>query len=234
MKFEPWTMVMRMLAGPARPPPDDAQALQAKMAEISEYLNAHGLVTPPAPTPEPPAERKAPSWAQWAAEMAHDGQHPGWAYCKFGNRGVGENDGPERTVFVHGYIRSAFGVWEREFDVCSVSNPIGGELEDEHYNTAPRKLATITHLLSGIGLGVFASLALAMEAAELAEAIHPPWFTEPDATNEGYRRTGQAWAGASIVPAWDSHAHIPGSTEPNILPIYSRANILAGKPEKLS
>lgn len=235
MNLEPlWRLYARWFKpAPPAPPPEMPPVLREMIAALKDEA-AKRLASQiaareaPAASEQPDVDAPKWSWQEYVSNRDKAGVHPGWAFCRFANRAYGNLDrNTEIASFVFGFVRGAFGVWSRHMDVCAVND--GGEHE-----SAQQLLTTITHLPSGYGVGVFAELNVAMEAAELAERVYP-WATDDVMNPEGRDRTSQAWAGVGIMISTNAHAHSPES--PLItLPIYGRseASVLAGKPEKLS
>lgn len=170
------------------------------------------------PPPDPAAEGW--TWTAWKRELAAVGM-PGWAVCRFANR-----TGPDSAAFVFGIVRGSFGIWRQPFDVCAA-----GADRTEHV------LTCLTHLNSGLGIGIFASREIAAEAAEIADRVCPAWQTlDPDdrATwGDAFERTRAAWAGIGVRYVEDSHCHDKAG---GTYGIYTRSpeSVMAGRPEKLS
>lgn len=170
------------------------------------------------PPPDPAAEGW--SWAAWKRELDAVAM-PGWAVCRFANR-----IGPDNAAFVFGIVRGSFGIWRQPFNVCAA-----GTDSTEHI------LTCVTHLRSGLGVGIFADREVAVAAAEIADRVCPAWETlDPDDRmkwNEVHARTGAAWSGIGVRHSEDSHCHdAAGGT----YAIYTRSpeSVMAGRPEKLS
>jgi hypothetical protein len=180
----------------------------------------------PRPGIKPPldAGTEGWTWSQWSKEAGAGGVIPGWAFCRFANR-----LGPENVGFVFGHVRGGFGVWRQPFDVCTTS--------DEGVGQRPEILTCITHLLTGMGVGIFADRDTAIVAAELAEKVCPSWHslapTELSVWRENMGRTLAAWHGIGIREATNAHAHDRHGTR---FQIYGQDNetVMAGKPERLS
>lgn len=241
MKFEPhkWPLV-RYFRRPATsvPPKIDRSLLPLglTMREFTEMLTRD---PPPSvigdllkqltmPTPERPGIKPPPdttdnwTWSKWSAEVAANGTIPGWAYCRFANR-----LGPENVGFVFGHVRGGFGVWRQPFDVCTG--------HDEGVQQASEILTCVTHLQSGLGIGIFIDRTTAILAAELAERVCPGWETDaPERLWSAYMdRTLSAWHSLGICRSSNAHAH---DQHGNQFPIYGQDNesVMAGKPERLS
>lgn len=170
------------------------------------------------PPPDPAAEGW--TWAAWKREL-DAGAMPGWAVCRFANR-----IGADQAAFVFGVVRGSFGIWRQPFNVCAA-----GADPTEHI------LTCLTHLPSGLGVGIFSTREIAAEAAELAERVCPGWATiDPDdraSWNEVHTRTGAAWSGIGVRYADDAHCHDQAG---GTYGIYTRSpeSVMAGRPEKLS
>lgn len=162
------------------------------------------------------------TWSQWSKEAAAGGVIPGWAFCRFANR-LGE----ESVGFVFGHVRGGFGVWRQPFEVCTA--------DDDGVDQRPEILTCITHLNSGMGVGIFADRDTAILAAELAGKVCPGWETEaPERLWSAYMdRTLSAWHGIGIRTSSNAHAHDSHGTR---FHIYGQDNesVMAGKPERLS
>lgn len=147
---------------------------------------------------------------------------PGWAFCRFANR-----IGPDQAAFVFGIVRGSFGIWRQPFAVC-----------DEDDGQSTKVLSCITHLPSGLGIGIFADRETAVQAAEVADVACPTWATaDPDhglpAWNEALGRTMTAWRHLGVAPAHGAHCHDQGGGIYRIF-THSPASMMEGRPEKLS
>lgn len=158
------------------------------------------------------------TWSQWSKEAAGAGTIPGWAFCRFANRLGAENVG-----FVFGHVRGGFGVWRQPFDVCT----------SDHDGVQQRSeiLTCVTHLQSGMGVGIFIDHATAIMAAELGEKVCAGWQT--DLGHPYMDRVLTAWHGLGICQSSNAHAHDQHGTR---FPIYGQDehSVMAGKPERLS
>lgn len=168
---------------------------------------------------KPPADdTDGKTWAWWEAQRS--ALIPGWAFCRFANR-----VGPEAR-FVYGRVRGSFGIWESPFEVCI--------LQPERLQRTDI-LATVTHLLSGHAIGVFANIEVAVVACELADRVAEEWglVKESERLDGAILRTRAAWDGVGIVPSTNAHAH---DQDGDVLHIICRSleSITEGKPEKLS
>lgn len=164
------------------------------------------------------------TWSQWTKEASAGGVIPGWAFCRFANR-LGE----DKVGFVFGHVRGGFGVWQQPFDVFVNSY--------EGVEQRPDILTCVTHLCTGMGLGIFADRATAITAAELAEKVCPSWQTDtPEQLTvwgENIGRTRTAWHAIGIRESTNAHANDRHGTR---FPIFGQDNesLMAGKPERLS
>lgn len=163
------------------------------------------------------------TWSQWSKESSAGGVIPGWAFCRFANR-LGE----ESVGFVFGHVRGGFGVWCQPFDVCIN--------DDEGVEQKPEILTCLTHLRTGMGIGIFADRAAAIQAAEIAESACPTWQKETDlgiVWRTSLARSRTAWHGMGIRESTNAHAHDQHGTR---FPIFGQdtESVMAGKPERLS
>lgn len=196
------------------PEPIGSTTLHISELRISDAPPRPGIKPPPDPATE------GWIWTAWKREL-DAGALPGWAVCRFANR-----IGPDHVAFVFGIVRGSFGIWRQPFDVCAA-----GTDSTEHI------LTCVTHLRSGLGIGIFSDRAVAAEAAELAERVCPAWATLDPADHaawaEVHNRTGVAWLGIGVRYLDDAHCHDKAG---GTYGIYSRTaeSMMAGRPEKLS
>lgn len=165
---------------------------------IIDRMVERGLIEPvwtrPPPNPAGDQVSRAPAapsdvdWPTWV-RMRQENATPGWIFCRYAIRAAP----PSNTLaFPYGIIRGAFGVHAMNF---YLGHPIN----------EPRGLHTITHLASGFGCGLFVSLQLAVDAAEIALRISDDWsMFDPDAARGEeskaiVHRLHQAWVGAGIT-----------------------------------
>lgn len=133
--------------------------------------------------PEPPR----PTWAAYDALMASHQSYAGWTFCKFGVRGPRSEDHSE----VQGIVRAPFGAWWAPF-LC-VDQGTGHQTR--------RGLACVEHTRSGMAIGVFGDMDLAVQAAEIAMRMDE-WqaFSFDEARSmELIYRVRAAWTAAGIV-----------------------------------
>lgn len=169
------------------------------------------------------------SWEAWQKEMAALA-FPGWSPCRFAHRTT-PHDGGDRARFVFGITSSAFGIWKQPFEVCSV-DAIG------EYQRSSKILACLTHLPSGMGLGIFKGPdAAALAADTMIRACPQMADVAYDATKGSpwstlIERSVSAWKAIGIEPSADSHAHDPSTGSG---PYFIMGLTLEdGKPERLS
>jgi hypothetical protein len=122
------------------------------------------------------------SWKSWKFTMGELKPREGWAACRFANR-LGPTD---KIGWVYGVARGAFGVWCQPFPCC-IETPG----EDPHHDTLI--LAAITHIPTGMGLGLFRDADTACCAAIIIEGLEE-WRNAPplDADDET-NRSRQIW-----------------------------------------
>lgn len=106
----------------------------------------------PKTAPEPNHGRGPTGWDEWAQFMSEVAA-PGWSPCQIGTRGA---DGDGNTIrFVYGIARGPLGLHKSGFIVCDEEDP------------KPGILTSMTHIPTGIGLGLYIDSAVALEAADL-------------------------------------------------------------------
>ena len=179
---------------------------------------------------EPPSPDAHP-WENWQGFMAGTHQ-PGWSPCMFGTR-VWSPGSAERVSFMFGIAKGCFGVYTRPHQVCY-------EDEDRHDQSSSETiLATVTHLYSGVGLGLFADREAACAAADALLSIGIAWsnLTQPasDTIWLGVQeRADAAWTFNGFTVDENRHAHTgPGGP---IMGIWSHTQeaLTAGKPDRMS
>ena len=214
------------------PPKNDAPSA---VDELLAHLRRSGLIPEGADATvrivplgrRPPVDEATEGWTwqKWDAEVRAAGTAPGWAFCRFANR-LGDED----VGFVFGFARGSFGIWQKPFGVCSVDG-------DGNHARSDEILTCITHLRTGMGIGIFVEREVAFTAAELADRVCPAWASDRPADltvwREAALRTHEAWGGVGICVSNNSHAH---DDEGNIFGVMGRSeeSIMHGKPEKLS
>lgn len=174
--------------------------------------------------PLPPADMIP--WADWkkcAMAMAR----PGWSFCKFGyheqDRGMAGQ--------VMGIVRGSFGIFERPWPVCH-------ERHDGDEAAGETILASICHLPTGMGMGLFMTRNAAAVAAEIMQGMSGiDWETldlnDPSQYGDTEHRVGTAWKAVGITTA-PMHAHHYHTGQPMPVWLMTNASQIAGKPEKLS
>lgn len=165
------------------------------------------------------------TWSGWKQLEAEHARLPGWTFCRFANR-----SGPDSCAFVFGLVRGSFGLWKQPFPVCLHTD------EDDGSNT--EVMTCLSHLASGLGIGVFDKLEDAAMAAEIAEQMQVDWSTvdpdNPATWKFNIDTMRESWSFAGIAYAEHKHAHNgPGGP---MIQIWERSTavIERGKPEKLS
>jgi len=125
---------------------------------------------------------------------------------------------------VLGYVRPPFGVYEYP-----------GEIHywdyDTHH-TEDRVVAMITHLPTGIGMGVFLNCPDAMEAAELADKLSPDWYEgdQHQLMRARADRVRQGWIASGTTPIGNGHVVIQGHRRE----LWQFQQPMFGRPEMLS
>lgn len=218
----------------------------AAIDEILKSLRARGLIPPSTevrvlqeprhPGLMPPGAEMP--WPQWRALESEIAAPEGWSACRFPTWRPGERDGEEAGIcaFVFGITRGAFGIWHSPFPVCVT--------DDDGMFTEQREdvLAAVTHLPSGLGMGIFADRASAVASCNAAVGLGIDWRQIAPTSPAGQRdwiesvsRLKQARAFAGIDICRNRHAHV-GTPEGRQVPIWEqRADAMAaGRPEKLS
>lgn len=133
-----------------------------------------------------PSQARA-TWADYDKLMAQHQSYAGWTFCKFGVRGPRAQDQSE----VQGIVRAPFGAWWAPFQ-C-VDQTIG--------HRTPRSLACIEHTRTGMAIGVFGNMDLAVEAAEIAMRMGD-WTgfdIDQDRSLQLVMRVRGAWDAAGII-----------------------------------
>lgn len=132
------------------------------------------------------AKPEHPTWAAYDALMAGHQSYPGWTFCKFGVRGPREQDHSE----VAGIVRAPFGIWWAPFLCIS---PTGLQ--------ATHGLACVAHTRSGMAIGVFGHMDMAVQAAEIAArmADWDGFSFDEGASMQLIQRLRTAWAAAGII-----------------------------------
>lgn len=182
---------------------------------------------------KPPADAAADGWTweHWAKEMRVMG-FPGWSPCRFAHR-VTPHGQPEGARFVFGITRGPFGLWQQNFDVCAHD-------DDNGWEQASDTLTCLTHLPSGMGLGIFATKDAAALAADTAIRTCPGW---PDVEwssvpgspwSDLINRTVKSWGMIGLGAADNAHAHDPNTGAGPYMIMGLNESLEANRPEKLS
>lgn len=176
---------------------------------------------------EPPANEMP--WPQWRALEAELDAPLGWSACRFPTWKPGTLPGQDQGTcgFVFGITRGAFGIWRTPFPVCVT--------DDDGMATDKREdvLAAITHLPTGLGMGVFADRAAAIALCHAVESVGD-WHTR-NVSAAMQIRFHEARSFCGVWPSRTRHAHM-GSADGPLLAIWEQRaeDVAAGRPEKLS
>jgi hypothetical protein len=215
--------------------PDGANVEEAKRAitEIMGGITADETRPGIRPPYDGPAE--AMTWDTWRACMTEMGHIPGWAPARFCNR-LGAD---QRTGWVFGHAKGNFGVWTQLYPVCRHPMTEGADTDEDDDDAI---LAAVTHLPTGMGIGVFHDRQTACAACDILEPL-VDWHLAPevDGTEENRLRwrelmcrSTQALEFNGITWSMNWHAHNgPGGPE---IGIWTRSTeaLTANKPEKVS
>lgn len=130
-----------------------------------------------------------PSWADYNKLMASHPIYDGWTFCKFGVRGPGREDHTD----VLGIVRAPFGAWLAPFVIVEHGSDV------RHRYT--RGLACIEHTRTGMAIGVFGDMEVAVAAAEIAARMADWNAFDVEEAQSLYliRRVRSAWDAAGIV-----------------------------------
>lgn len=236
-------------------PPDDGPRMsfdpEKAGALIIEQLRRNGMLLPPGTKVEvshkplwldgegkthgikPPDDTATEgwTWAAWSKEMAAMA-FPGWSPCRFAHRSS-PPFGNDQARFVFGITSGPFGIWKQDFDVCSLDD--AGEHQREKLI-----LACLTHLPSGMGLGIFRYVDGAALAADTMIRTCPQMADVAYDSKEGspwstaILRAMTAWKAIGIEPSANSHAHdLSTGSGPHFI-MGLAENLEHGRPEKLS
>lgn len=154
------------------------------------------------------------SWTAWTsiiADMPRLGMDaPGWAKCRFGNRKGRQGDDMD---WVYGIARGEFGIWMAHYGVCYHPEDEDGFSPANSPPIIP--LASMTHLRTGLGIGLFESAATAIEACSIVETMID-WQNAPVADispddarywSDALNRVHRAWEFSGIDYSPNYHAH---------------------------
>lgn len=198
-----------------------------------EEMHATGPAAAPRPGIEPPGLEMP--WPQWCKLEAELDAPAGWSACRFATRRPDEKGGGDVCTFVFGIVRNDFGIWLSPFPVCEMDDGIYlGQRDDI--------LAAVTHLPSGLGMGVFADQPSAIASCDLADGLGIDWRTlnplKPDDRSswiDSINRLKKAREFAGITICSNRHTHMGSPDGPHLAIWQQRAeDIAVGRPEKLS
>lgn len=163
------------------------------------------------------------SWERWTAERKQmEAMAPGWTGCRFFNR---VSFVEARGVF--GVVRGHWGIYCQPFDICH------GEEDTE-------VLPVLSHLHSGLAIGCFDTIEIAVEAATILDALD--WASMPEADEK--EENANVWRerlllvrktlGFHGIAADERHAHDPGDPLMTTIPVLAKSEeaLIAGKPRK--
>lgn len=142
---------------------------------------------------KPPGEHEYP-WESWRNEMHHMGLE-GWAPCRFGNL----NPETNMVWWVFGIAWADFGIWKQPRTVC-------GDLTEQTI------LSFVTHLPTGLGLGMFESNVVAAKASTIADPIIHGVEVDRDWAGRK-ERLFETWRFHGIERHPDRHVHDPQDNE---------------------
>lgn len=169
-------------------------------------------------------------WDQWRALAAGLDAPPGWSACRFPTWRPGDNGG-EVCAFVFGIVRRDFGIWQQAMEVCRT------DVDGQVVGRANEVLSMVTHLPSGLGMGVFADRASALISCDAHDSTGVDWraVSPADRVSWGnvYAKLIPALAFVGIAVCDDRHAHDAAGRDFTVW--QQRAErVFAGKPEKAS
>lgn len=209
----------------------DPEPIGSTMVRVVEQPNAGwskrlGIEPPGATMP----------WPEWRAQERELDAPAGWSACRFPswtpNEGlVGEDTGT--CAFVFGIVRGDFGIWRSPFPVCITDDD--GMLTNQREDV----LAAVTHLPSGLGMGLFVDREAAIASCNAADGLGIDWRklnpNDRGSWAHNFSRLRQAREFAGITVCRLRHAHM-GSADGPPLPIWEQRveAALDGRPEKLS
>lgn len=191
--------------------PDDIKdSLLAQIKEQFPFANVT-VIDRRRPEPDQDADRpgiKPPDpmpFDMWRKMIDEMDLQPGWSPCMIGNRRGVEG----RAAFVYGMARGLCGIYSMPFEVCNCD-------DDEDDDRQERILAALTHLPTGISLGVFENTKVAMMAADLLFSVasherlmnmDPDEAFGPNGFMSMLKPIQTAWEFGSIRPSEKMHAH---------------------------
>lgn len=179
-------------------------------------------------------------WAAWAAMMTDmtgcEMDVEGWAKCRIGNRD-GRNG--EVVNWVFGIAKGDFGIWLGGRPISY--HPVG-DYQFVDGTPPTRPLAALTHIRSGLGMGLFWDVPCAVEAVGIIQPLID-WKAAPltDATAQDANywamtltKVHRSWEFCGIDHHPHLHAHaFPGGPPHGVWAKFADAGA-QGKPEKLS
>lgn len=157
-------------------------------------------------------------WEVWA-NMQREARAPGWTFCRFGARWQGN----ARQVF--GIVREDIGLWSKAFLL-------------HHTNQQQRRvLWSMTHIPTGLGLGLFMEREYAIQGAELLHRALPDELAEldpdvPSTFGVFMPRLRQTYAAAGLFQ-YDGYASDADSPEGRFV-LWDRSTITAPAGSMLS
>lgn len=192
-----------------------------------------------------PPDNEMP-WQDWRQLEAELDAPPGWSACRFptwrpGEHAVSIESGavdtrPENAgicAFVFGIVRGDFGIWRQPFPVCITDDD--GMFVDQREDV----LVAVTHLPSGLGMGIFTDRDSALASCTAADGLGIDWRrihpNEQRTWVDSFSRLKQAREFAGIAIVHNRHAHVGSPDGPRCSIWEQRADAMAeGRPEKLS
>lgn len=164
------------------------------------------------------------AWAEYSALMDRHASYAGWTFCKFGIRGPRVQDHAE----VMGIVRAPFGAWWATFACID---------PDTGFRTI-RGLACVEHTRTGLAIGVFGDMDIAVQAAEIAIRLDD-WsgFNLDNPSMQLVRRLRTAWDAAGITPSTFTGYPTVHGTVPEDAPavaIFVKSAVTDQRPEMLS
>lgn len=239
-------MVDRGLIEPTwvRPPPGTPYVDPRQRGSEPEPIGSTYVRERPGIMP-PGLEMPWPEWRQLAREIDPP---PGWSACRFATWRPGEHPvridsgavdtRPENAgtcAFVIGIVRGDFGIWRAPFPVCITDED--GMLTNQREEV----LAAVTHLPTGLGMGIFTDRDAAIASCTAAEGLGIDWrLLNPNDKNDWVRsfsrlRQAREFAGITVCRTRHAHQHHGDVDGPPLSIWEQRAEAMAdGRPEKLS
>lgn len=152
--------------------PADASVRVTKVDTRDGTTEVMGSAGPKFDSEDAERRRREGSWEFWSKMMVGElAEIPaGWALCRIGSRNY---FGQDAMSWVYGAAKGAFGLWATVYQVC----------DDDEGISEYRPLWALTNLRNGLGMGLFADIATAVEAADHINNIMD-WRAMPDASYE--------------------------------------------------